>query len=141
MPINAKKIVRIMEAITKSNNCDITYDKGNTSRGKYIFVTKFIFETRLSTENLIPPTKKAHGNALTDTEAICDSSMGLPLNEAIANLTTTPERTITAGIKIAHKKPMTVCLYFIDMFFEVSAQSRSRYFIRSLNISFIVISP
>jgi hypothetical protein len=54
--------------------------------------------------------KKAQGSALTMTETNSDISTGFPERTDIAFLTIKPARTISEGIKIAHRNPMTVCL-------------------------------
>ena len=91
----------------------MTEDKGKIILGQLIFATRFALAIRLLEENLIEDTNKLQGSALTVTEKIASVLSGLLLSIAKAYLTKIPAATIKIGMKIAHIKPITDCLYFI----------------------------
>jgi hypothetical protein len=99
-----------VEAMAKSKTFAITAAMGNTSLGKYIFVTRFLFPTKLLVANRIEPTKKDYGSALTVTDNNSDISIGFPEKTDIPFLISKPAETTIIGMKIAQRKPIAVCL-------------------------------
>lgn len=137
MPTLAKTrtIAKVTVAIKKSKRQANVEAKGKTSRGKYILVTNSLLPTRLCTANLIALIKKVQGKTLTDTETTPLKSKGFPETREIAVLIKMPAATAMIGIKSAHKKPITDCLYLTLISRRVSINNRSRYFKISLNIN------
>src|SRR3990172_2397514 len=101
---------RIHDATVKSNNWEQIAATGKTILGKFIFVTRFAFCTKLNVEKRMEETKKPHGIALTETAAMSEKPMGLFETIEMPNLTTIPAKIMTIGINIAHKTPMMDCL-------------------------------
>ena len=76
-------------------------------------MTRLLLPRRLFVEKRRDETKKAQGRALTDTVATWDSVSGtFDINEK-AYLTSMPAEIMIMGMKIAQRKPMTDCLYFM----------------------------
>src|SRR3990172_380445 len=115
IPILAKIRItaRVAEEMAKSKRHDIVAAKGNTSLGKYIFVTRFVLPIKLFVENRIDVKKNENGIALTPTDTIEESSIGSPETMENAFFTNMPAATTSIGIKIAHMYPIIVCLYLI----------------------------
>ncbi len=99
-------------ATAKSTNWAITEATGKTSRARYTLVTRSRLVTRLLVANRIEDTKNAQGTAFTLTFAMSALLSGWPDTVANAYLTTIPAITISAGIRIAQRNPITDCLYF-----------------------------
>jgi hypothetical protein len=137
VPATANTIAKTNEAIKKSKSCESIDAIGSMVLGKNILVTRFLFEMRLCVENLIDETNKDHGIALTETDATSAIVNGLPDSLEKVNLTNIPAVTIRIGIKMAHKKPIIVCLYFMRISRQVSIYNKSRYLIKSVNAFFI----
>src|SRR5262245_14848265 len=97
-------------ATTKSISCPNTAEIGNASRGMYTLVTRFELDTRLFVPKRSDATKKAHGADLIITESMSESESGVPDTREKAYRTRIPAQTITSGIRIAHRRPMTDCL-------------------------------
>ena len=72
------------------------------------------------------PTRNAQGTALTETVVRSEIVIGRPDTIDIAYLTSMPAATISIGMKMAHMKPITDCLYFTRMSRQVTMNSNSR---------------
>src|SRR5262249_11109338 len=107
-------------ATPKSNSCDATADRGNTARGKAILVTRSALLVRHDVENRIDATKNDQGRALIMTDMISSMRTARWLTWARPLLTSTPAEVMRSGMRIAHRNPITDCLYFTVMSRRVS---------------------
>ena len=81
---------------------------GIASRGKYTFVIRFAFDTRLFEEVVSPLAKKVHGVRAVSAKA----EYGMPSDGIFASL---PKKTVKiaivkSGCRMAQVTPSAVCL-------------------------------
>jgi hypothetical protein len=126
MPHHNKTTISGIVAIIRSKSDESTAETGNAIRGQLIFVTRFVFEVRLTVANLMALTKNAHGRAFTDIDAKLSGVISVPVIRDIATLMSMPAPTMIAGMSTAHSRPIADCLYFILISRDVSTNNRSR---------------
>jgi hypothetical protein len=111
--MNASITDKESAATIKSKRLAKIAEIGNISRGKNIFVTKLQLLVRLLVQDLIELIKSDHGKDLTIIDVRSELSMLFPETNEKASFMSNPAATITIGIRRAHIKPMTDCLYLI----------------------------
>src|SRR5262249_41109189 len=87
----------------------------------------FAFPIRLTAPKRSDATTNAHGTDLAATPTTSPWFSGFPEIDAYPYFTSTPAVMISVGMRMAHRNPITDCLYFTLISRQESMNSRSRH--------------